>query len=624
MTIDSHAPAGFSELDRHFAEFVIRLEGTGGTELWLAAALVSHLTQRGHVCLDLPRYAGKSLPTGSVDSSAEETLPELGCWLNALKRSTVVGEPGQFRPLILDEASRLYLYRYWQYEERLIEFLHKRTACPAEIPQLETLKGVLDRLFPSRRPEPDWQKIAALVSVLRKFVVVTGGPGTGKTSTVVKILILLLEQAGGNKVNIALAAPTGKAAARLKEAIKLAKETLDCRKEILALIPPEASTLHRLLGTIPNSTRFRHHRGNPLPYDAVVVDEASMVDLPLMAKLGDALKDESRLILLGDKDQLASVEPGAVFGDVCSGSRSSSFSHLFFRTVQSVLGEEIPEKAQAQPAGDLQDSIVVLDRSYRFGTECGIGVLSRMVNEGESENALQLLKEGGYEDLAYREINPHTGLEAALEARALEDYARYLRESDIEQAFALFSRFRILCALREGYTGFETINQLLEKLLVRHGLIRRRGPWYHGRPVLITENDYRLRVFNGDVGLALSDTPVASSPDEPLWVYLPSEDGRFRRSPPLRLPKHETAYAMTVHKSQGSEFDRVLLVLPTHPSEVLTRELIYTGITRSRKKLEIWGNGDVLKWAISRRIDRNSGLRDALWPNLAAQGNVRK
>jgi len=614
MILVSQERSGFTELDRHFADFMIQLAGASEPELWIAAALVSQVTQRGHVCLDLPQYAGRPFPSGLIIPSAGETLPDLECWLSTLRRSVVVGEPGQYRPLILDTSNRLYLYRYWHYEQRLLEFLKERVSCPVEIRPLEILKMGLQRLFPVRDSEPDWQMIAALISVLRRFAVITGGPGTGKTSTVVRILVLLLEQAGGDKYRIALAAPTGKAASRLKETVRLAKEALDCNQEILNLVPVEASTLHRLLGTVPDSTRFRHHRGNPLPYDAVVVDEASMVDLPLMTKLVDALKNESRLILLGDKDQLASVEPGAVFGDICRASRGNSFSPGFRATMQAVLGKEIPENSQPDPPGKLQDSIVLLEKSYRFGQGSGIGILSRIVNEGGVEEALRVLKEGHFRDLVYREIGPNSLLETDLEDRVLEDCAAYLREDDIESAFDAFPRFRILCALRGGDCGVETLNQLLEKLLVQKGLIRRRAPWYRGRPILITENDYQLKVFNGDIGIVFPTESVGSSLDQSFWVYLPAEGGGFRRIPPLRLPGHETAYAMTVHKSQGSEFDRVLLILPPHPSEVLTRELIYTGITRARKRLEIWGNDEVIRWAISRRTERNSGLRDALWP----------
>ena len=614
MNPDSQARGGFTELDRHFADFMTQLAGTSEPELWIAAALVSYLTQKGHVCLELSRYAGRPLPSGPVAPSTGENFPELDCWLNLLRQSAVVGQPGEYRPLILDAANRLYLYRYWRYEQRLVEFLKDRVSCPVQIRQPETLKRGLERLFPGRDSEPDWQMIAALVSVLCRFAVITGGPGTGKTSTVVKILVLLLEQAGSGRYRIALAAPTGKAASRLKETVKLAKRTLDCSQEILSLLPGEASTLHRLLGTLPDSTKFRHHRGNALPYDAVVVDEASMVDLPLMAKLVDALKKESRLILLGDKDQLASVEPGAVFGDICRGSKGNSFSPVFRTTIQSVLGKELPEKSQPASPGELQDSIVLLKKSYRFGEGSGIGILSQIVNEGKVEEAIRVLKEGHYVDLVYREMGPHALWESDLDGRVLETCAAYLREEDIEKTFDAFSRFRILCALREGVSGVEALNQLLETLLFRKGIIRRRGPWYRGRPILITQNDYRLKVFNGDIGIVFPNELVGSSSDQSFWVYLPVEGGTFRRIPPLRLPGHETAYAMTVHKSQGSEFDRVLLILPPYPSEVLTRELVYTGITRARMHLEIWGNDEVLKWALSRCIERNSGLRDSLWP----------
>jgi exodeoxyribonuclease V alpha subunit len=603
---------GMTDLDRHFADFLTQLEGAHSPELWIAAALVSHFTQQGHVCLDLSEVAGRPLDVGAAVHGGP--CPELEHWVRTLKNSLMVGEPGQFRPLILDGSNRLYLHRYWGYEKLLEDYLTKKTSQSPEDVDMEILRRGLSGLFPRSEAQPDWQKVAALISIFRKFAVITGGPGTGKTSTVVKILVLLLEQAGDRKLNLALAAPTGKAAARLKETVKLAKTTLDCPKDLLSRISEDASTLHRLLGTIPNSSKFRHHRGNPLPYDVVVVDEASMVDLPLMAKLVDALRDEARLILLGDRDQLASVEPGAVFGDICSARTDNSFSPDICRLTRSALEEEATSLVESSPAEGLHNSIVVLEKSYRFGSESGIGALSRMINRGEAEEALQLLQEGRHQDLTFCELTSNTVLEDLLEAQVLEDCSVCLKENDIDRAFAAFSRFRILCALREGGTGVETVNQLLEKLLTRRGLIRWRGPWYRGRPILITKNDYHLKVFNGDVGMGFTDKTTARAESSSLWVFVPAEGGLFRKIPPTRLPEHETAYAMTVHKSQGSEFDRVLLILPTYFSEVLTRELVYTGITRARDHLEIWGNGEVLKWAIHRRIERNSGLREALWP----------
>lgn len=589
-----------SELDLHFARFLAELDGRGDEDVALAACLVSHATATGHVCLDLREWTAEVAPALGVEA------PTLARWVEALRASRVVGRPGETRPLVLDEGHRLYLYRYWDYERRLSLELADR-AQPAEGVDESLLRDGLDRLFPRREPGTDWQEVAAAVAVLRRLCVISGGPGTGKTTTVVRILALLLAQAQGaaRAPAIALAAPTGKAAARMQEAVRAAKQSLELAPGIGQAIPEEAATLHRLLGARPGSSYFRHDRDNPLPFDVVVVDEASMVDQALMTKLVSALAPAARLILLGDKDQLASVEAGAVLADICGSEVACS--PVFAAQLERVTGESIP----AAPAGPaLRDSIVHLRRSYRFGRDTGIGRLAELVRAGEGEAALALLQSGECADLAWRTLESPESLARAAGAELAVRFSAYLTEvqsrQPLEDALAAFNAFRVLCAHRTGPSGAQTLNRLIERGLRTRRLADTRRDWYPGRPIMVARNDYNLRLYNGDVGIVVRDAEGDS-------VAFAQPDHGVRRLAPSRLPEHETVYAMTVHKAQGSEFDTVLLVLPGEVSRALSRELIYTAITRARSRIEIWGTPAVFLAGVTRRLQRSSGLRDRLW-----------
>ena len=595
-------------LDLHFARFMERLAGGNRGGLLLAAALASSHTRAGHVCLDLSAMAGKLLDEGE-DSTR---CPALGHWMAELRESSVVGEPGEYKPLTLDASGRLYLYRYWHYQENLALSIKQRVRDDETSIDMIRLKEGLARLFPPDQAEAiDWQKVAAVAALRKKICVVSGGPGTGKTSTVARILTLLLEQAHPNTLRIALAAPTGKAAAGLQDTIRRVKKSLHCLAGTKEKIPEDASTLHRLLGWTPGSPYFRHTAENPLPVDVMVVDEASMVDLALMSKLTQALPLKARLLLLGDKDQLASVEAGAVLGDICDTGNAHSFSERFCEHLQEAAGYTIPRPSTREPASKIHDAIVQLRKSYRFGSGSGIGTISRIINRGDGAQAVTLLKSGDYKDVVWRDMPQPHDFPGFIKDRILNGYGNYLEGGDPWDVFRRFDRFRILCAHREGPYGVTTLNALVEYILKEQKTISPDTRWYRGRPLLITRNDYHLRLFNGDVGVVLPD-PEAN---RELRAFFPAPDGSLRKFHPLRLPEHETVYAMTVHKSQGSEFGEVLFVLPDRPSPVLTRELVYTGMTRAKERVEIWGAADVFRTAVSRRIERSSGLRDALWAN---------
>lgn len=598
----------FSPLDLHFAGFMAELDGTDAPEVCLAAALVSHYRGMGHICLDLPCVAGRPLFTEQV---MEETVlcPELPDWRIRLEKCPVVGRPGQYFPLILDEKSRLYLHRYFEYQERLARLIVERAGDEGHSINVPIFKEGLGRLFPKDGTKDiNWQEVAAVAALCKRFCVITGGPGTGKTTTVAKIIALILEQAGQGRIRIALAGPTGKAASRLKEAIKSVKGGLNCPDRIKDAIPVDASTIHRLLGSIQGSAFFRYNEKRPLPFDVVIIDEASMVDMALMSKLVQALSRDAKLILLGDKDQLASVEAGAVLGDICDSGNEHGISEAFCSVLKDICGYDIGQDFSREEAG-ISDCIIGLRKSYRFGKNSGIGEASRMVKAGDAEACLGILTGRGYNDITWKPLPMTNLLQTAIKETVIRGFGDYLKAGDPLEAFRLFERFRVLCALRKGPYGVNAINRMTEEILKKAGLIEPEKTWYAGRPVLITRNDYSLGLFNGDMGIAFEDRDSGND----LRVFFQTADGGQRRLHPARLPEHETVYATTIHKSQGSEFDHVLFILPDRDSQVLTRELIYTAITRARKGVEVWGNAEVFSSAVSRRTERTSGLRDALW-----------
>ncbi|MDZ7319061.1 MAG: exodeoxyribonuclease V subunit alpha, partial [candidate division KSB1 bacterium] len=572
----------FTSLDLHFASFIQRLDGRSNDAVYLAAALLSRGNRQGHICVDLTVLAGVTWV--SADQSMELTCPALEDWVGALRSSPAVGRPGEFKPLVLDNRHKLYLHRYWEYQERLAANILGRAARKSESLNLDRVRELLDRYFaPVTDTEIDWQRAAAMTALHQDFCVISGGPGTGKTTTIAKMMAFLLDYFASQSLRIALAAPTGKAAMRLQEAIRLTKRQLPCSEKIKMQIPEGAATIHRLLGAIPNSPFFRHQAQNPLPVDIMIVDEASMVDLALMAKLVQALPNSAKLILVGDKDQLASVEAGAVLGDICDTGNSHPYSTTFYQQLADVSARPALLPAANDEAAGLQDCIIQLQKSFRFGHDSGIGAVSRAVNRGDGLAALQILQRAEFPDAQWVNLPLPQALAGQLKEQIITNYRPYLQAETPLEAFIRFDRFRVLCALREGPYGVATINTIIENTLQDARLIRQDRTWYAGRPVMISVNNYELNLFNGDVGIVLPDPEAHGE----LRVFFMAADQTLRKFHPLRLPPHETIYAMTVHKSQGSEFDQVLLLLPDRESPVITRELIYTGITRARNRVAV-------------------------------------
>jgi exodeoxyribonuclease V alpha subunit len=739
--LDAWQQAGWIRpLDVRFAQLIRDLSDEQGNApaplVLLLAALISHQVGRGHVCVDLatlmadatttlslppeePTAASrqnKANPSNSATAPiANPTNTDQGqtrpsdllaqvsvqeC-LSALTDALAVSDGSHTTPLVLS-GTRLYLRRFWRYEQYIAAGIQQRLTQPSPLtdplsPAAVTLSQALDVLFKplgslntqsalnSQNPQSsvDYQKLACALAARNRFAVITGGPGTGKTTTVVNLLAALQSVAGespereggggkkGRKYRIRLAAPTGKAAARLNQSIGGAVSRLPLAQlpgqVALADIPTKVTTLHRLLGSRPNTRKFRHNRDNPLLVDILVIDEASMVDLDMMASVFDALPANAQLILLGDKDQLASVDAGAVLGELCQRAPDGHYLPATVQWLKAITGTDIPAVLQDSNGQPLDQAVAMLRKSYRFAEGSGIRHLAEAVNTNTLDaDTLQQARNATFEDVVWlngRSKKPSLESTQALicghaasgsrqafsnNAEGRRDvngqllpppvgYRHYLtlmqdhnldsnsttRQWDqlAKSVLQAFSDFQILCALRRGPWGVEGLNDLIAHHLLAQRLIPRAEGWYAGRPVLVTGNDYNLGLMNGDVGITFSVTSGMDavtdrqSDDEKtqtvLRVAFPTSDGSgdIRWISPSRLQQLETVYAMTVHKSQGSEFNHTCLILPDRLSPVLTRELIYTGITRAKNWFSlITGNASVFSDSVGQRVVRASGL----------------
>jgi exodeoxyribonuclease V alpha subunit len=479
--------------------------------------------------------------------------------------------------------------------------------------QLGAVRDGLARLFPGETGSR--QALAAAAAVLRRFAVVAGGPGTGKTTTVARIVALLAEQAAANGEPdplVALAAPTGKAAARLEEAVHASALDLDVDPGVRAqLLGLGASTLHRLLGWRPDShSRFRHDRANRLPHDVVIVDETSMVSLSLMARLVEAVRPEARLILVGDPGQLTSIEAGAVLGDIVGPATTSlRLSEPTRAALSEASGHEV-QAADPGPGAAIGDGIVVLDRTHRYGT--AIGAVADAIRRGDADAVLEALADPAGDEVTWIAADPGDpgagGALAAIRDRAVAT-ARTVtgaaRAGDAAAALTALGGFRVLCAHRRGPHGVSAWTAHIESWLADAlAGFATEGRWYPGRPLLVTENDYGLRLYNGDTGVVVTDGRTSAAFER---------RGEIVHFSPARLNAVETVYAMTVHKSQGSQFATAAVVLPDATSPLLTRELFYTAITRAREHLILAGTEEAIRAAVDRPIARASGLRGRLW-----------
>ena len=573
--------AGFSELACQFAKFIQRLDKSGDDLIAITAALLSDANTQGHVCLNLTQAAANF----SLDAL---DLPERDTdWVQRLQQSHVVGQAGDYAPLILTDTGLVYLYRYWLDEQQVATAIRQR--CQSiDVVNPKQLQDDFAN-WKSDIEGVDWQKVAVLMALTRQFSVISGGPGTGKTTIVLRLLQLLFNQ--DSSLRIALAAPTGKAAARLQQAVT------DSDNQSL-----EAKTLHRLLGITANNDNGRYNSQHPLPLDVLIVDEASMIDISLMTKLMQALPDKARLILLGDSQQLASVESGAVLANLCS--QDVQFSKEFTHTLNELMDISL-ESVSGKPS-ILTDSVVTLKHSYRFDQYSDIGRLASAIQSGDQQQV--------YTALSFPQLATELPLwqqqldSVSIQTQVFKGYQPYFdaitSSVDTLECLKLFEQYRVLCALKQGPQSVASVNELIERTLQRQGW-RTNHYFYHGRPIMVIQNDYRQRLFNGDTGLILNDE---AGQLRACFLF----ENTIRWVDLTRLPAHETAFAISIHKSQGSEFDTASILLPEESSRILNRELLYTAITRVRKSLNIIATENILKHTIFNYYQRESGLREQL------------
>jgi len=590
----------FTPLDLALASWCLRHGGDAETaKAW---ALANWAVRQGHACLNL---SVSTAPALLELFEALQTTPE--SLRQALEKSHLVGRPvGAPLPLILD-GERLYLQRYFAYEQRLAQRISELLSEPPYLVDLGALLSVLPNTQVATKDgkeATDWQTVAVFVALRHRFSVISGGPGTGKTHTIGLLLRCLTKE--NPPPLVALAAPTGKAAKRIAEALQKGLEEDPGLKGLQGPKPNEPYTLHRLLGFGWSSSMPKHNAANPLPHDVVIVDEASMVDLALMAKLFDALAPHARIVLVGDPYQLPSVQNGSVLGDLCAIAGDNAFSQAQLRAAGALL-----KKEAGQPEGPLptfSDHVVTLKRNRRQG-EGGLYSLATAVKAGDAEGWLK--HKGDNVKLRLENLEDEDKALEKLVGTAVDEACEYYKEifqaKEAGEALGRLDDVRLLTVVREGPFGSIALNRRVEERLFRRfGNGQEPPAWYQGRPVIITENNYRLRLFNGDVGIAWRDKNVLK-----VWFRHENESG-LRGLLPSALPAHETVYAMTVHKSQGSEFKAVIVLLPKSDNPLLRRELIYTAITRAKEHLAVFGTKKAFLTAIESRVERFSGLSDRI------------
>ena len=629
-----------NEIDVEFANFICELQGcdcdnSSNNNLWLLAALLSYSVDNGDSAFNPADYENK--PINEIfnisqkfnllsDEKKNEILnnkiPEFDI-KELLKNSKVIGSPEKSKPIVYD-GTLFYLHKFYNYEKIIAEFIKKRIGRNIKIS--DNIKKEINSLFPdnfvSEMETVNWQKVAAILALSNDFLVISGGPGTGKTTTAGSILALLLKQnkEQNKELNIKMVAPTGKAADRLNESIKefKIKKAEEIAVEIINAIPENAQTIHRFLGINSHKPAFTKY--NKAPVDVLLIDEASMVSLPIFAKTFEVLNDDCKVILLGDKDQLMAVENGNVLNDITSVEELNKFTEKFVDITKNITDNKLDLPVAGNKNNPIENIAVQLEHSWRFNSNSGIGELSKAVNSATSttkdDEILSVF--GKFEKFEKIEIKNITNEEEITKfikkicEEQLKDYVNSVNKKNIKEIFEQLAKFRILCAINNGPFGVKEINKTIEQALFPD---EATGSFYNGQSIMITKNDYNLKLSNGDVGVIIKDEENGEfkayfkkkkdddkkDNDDDYIIYNPSS-----------LDEYTTAFAISIHKSQGSEFDKVFIIFPPSENRILTKELLYTGITRAKEECTIIAGDNIFVKAAKRKITRQSGLKSKL------------
>ncbi len=553
-----------------FARFLYELDGSDIIPVVVGASCLSaHLN--GHICVDIEYCYSHKIYGALLKDITKEAV------FDSLLSSKLIGNGTELTPLVMEE-DRIYLHKFWKYEQELAEWLISKSK--ETYPLTKEVKNHVGNLFLNDEDSLDWQKIAVYLSLIKDLVIISGGPGTGKTFTIQKI-IDALTYSNPEGYSIALAAPTGKAAQRLSESLELEKHEYT----------EDPVTIHKLLGAKGESGQFLYGEKNPLPFDTVIIDEASMLDITLWIGLIRSISKQTRLILLGDKNQLASVEAGSILGDICFHA-TNNFSRSIINQVDEA--GSIEEKNSS-----INDSIVLLEKNYRFDETSGIQLLSEAINRGDSDQVLTLLTSEDYPELSMSKPSNEI-VENLLNTFAVEPFKNY---SSSEDKISFFNEYQILCALRRGPFGVDILTSGSEKEIKRAYSIPDSKLWYHGRAVLMTKNNRVLKVNNGETGICV-ETEYG-----PKLQF----EGRNQLVDVSRVQHYQPAFAITIHKSQGSEYDHVAIILSNTKNRIFSRQLLYTAVTRARKSVLVIGSTSVISSAVQHSVVRRSGLRDKIW-----------
>lgn len=584
------------DLEFEFVRFLTQIQPETEDDVLIAAAACINAQKQGHICLDLRQYDNEPL-FGEKNTGYILDQNVLERWEASLSRSDLVSQDGSLKPLVLEEG-RLYLHKYWKFEEEFTRWILKRSSGLHDVTDLQ--KDAIRHFIKGREDlfEINWQEIALCLSFIKDLVVISGGPGTGKTYTVLNIIAAHTVASKNNNEDfkVALAAPTGKAARRLVDSIEDGKDSLpDKFKHLLGEVT-EAQTVHKLLGASYRGNRFKFDQNNHLPYDLIIIDEASMLDIHMWVRLIRAIGPDTKLVVLGDKDQLASVEAGSILGDLCGGT--NSFSNEIAETIEQMIGVSLPLSEAGTPS--INDSLVFLTKSYRFKENSGIQKLAGAINDQNADKVLELLQSKNYPDLHWFEPD-QSSFEKILHRYGITHHKDYVAFQD-ERRIDASHKKKILCAIRKTKLGVDSINNAVEIGIKRKNSLITSTEWYDGRLVMATKNDSTLRIRNGEMGIFNSKSNKIQFEGEHKVSISPS-----------RMTDHEGAFAITIHKSQGSEFDDVAIILPERDSAVLSKEILYTAVTRARKNTLVVGSKDIILKTVKRSVSRHSGVKDKIW-----------